>query len=153
MHFSWPATNAGALLCTMDGPTSAYSSFRIQFEWNVLKEDKMDPPTQVKSWRCGSENTLTMIVLLEGTIRDNSDWSRSWKPENRVVPPDKTMLENRSLCRSRSHDLIDLWSAWWIPKWTRSLADLDPKSVCKCKFLNINSMYQVKIHGSCLLSF
>merc|ERR1712078_271704 len=81
-HFLW----------TMVGPDSSYSPFEIHICWNVLNDDKMEPPIQTEYLRARAVNSFVM---------------RSPMPENIVVPPDSTTLAYKSLRMSTSHFMID----------------------------------------------
>merc|ERR1712113_955925 len=76
------------LRCTIVGPDSSYSPLEIHICWNVLNEDKIDPPIQTEYLRSGGATTLIFIV--EGANAVNSFVIRSPIPANIVVPPDST---------------------------------------------------------------
>merc|ERR1711953_1472498 len=94
-HFLW----------TIVGPDSSYSPFEIHICWNVLNEDKMDPPIHTEYFRSGGATTLIFIV--DGARAVNSFVIRSPIPGNIVVPPDNTTFEYRFLRISTSHFMID----------------------------------------------
>merc|ERR1712192_96916 len=100
-------------LCTMVGPDSSYSPLEIHICWNVLREDKMDPPIHTEYLRSGGATTLIFIV--EGANADSSFVMRSPMPANMVVPPDKTTFAYKSLRMSRSHFMIDWNVVSWMP--------------------------------------
>merc|ERR1719401_410013 len=100
-------------LCTMVGPDSSYSPLEIHICWNVLKEDRMDPPIHTEYLRSGGATTLIFIV--EGASAVNSFVMRSPMPGNMVVPPDSTTLAYRSLRMSTSHFMIDWKVVSWMP--------------------------------------
>merc|ERR1711993_31841 len=77
-HFLW----------TIVGPDSSYSPFEIHICWNVLRDDKMEPPIQTEYFLSGGATTLIFIV--DGTNADNSFVILSPMPANIVVPPDST---------------------------------------------------------------
>merc|ERR1719215_1747498 len=109
-------TNCSAqkhLRCTMVGPDSSYSPFEIHICWNVLNDDKMEPPIHTEYLRSGGATTLIFIV--EGARAVNSFVMRSPMPENIVVPPDNTTLEYKSLRMSTSHFMIDWNVVSWMP--------------------------------------
>ena len=62
----------------------------IHICWNVLREDKMEPPIHTLYFRSGGATTL--IFMVEGAKAVNSLVMRSPIPVNMVVPPDKTTL-------------------------------------------------------------
>merc|ERR1712124_130391 len=51
-HFLW----------TMVGPDSSYSCFEIHICWNVLRDDRMEPPIHTEYFRSGGATTLIFIV-------------------------------------------------------------------------------------------
>merc|ERR1719162_1981656 len=60
------------LRCTMVGPDSSYSPLEIHICWNVLNEDKMDPPVHT---------TLLYKSLRMSTSHFMMDWKVvSWIP-------------------------------------------------------------------------
>merc|ERR1712187_229310 len=77
--------------CTMVGPDSSYSALEIHICWNVLSEDKMEPPIQTEYFRSGGATTLIFIV--DGAKAVSSLVIRSPIPVNMVVPPDSTTFE------------------------------------------------------------
>merc|ERR1719471_923308 len=102
-HFLW----------TMVGPDSSYSPFEIHICWNVLSDDKIDPPIQMEYFRSGGATTLIFIV--EGARAVSSFVMRSPTPANIVVPPESTTFEYKSLRMSTSHFMIDWNVVSWIP--------------------------------------
>merc|ERR1712019_242312 len=92
-------------LCTIVGPDSSYSPFEIHICWNVLNDERMEPPIQTEYLRSGGATTL--IFMVEGTRAVNSLVMRSPMPWNIVVLPDSTTLEYRSLRMSTSHFMMD----------------------------------------------
>ena len=46
----------------MVGPDSSYSPLEIHICWNVLKEDKIEPPIQTEYLRSGGATTLIFMV-------------------------------------------------------------------------------------------
>merc|ERR1712025_1180440 len=98
---------------TIVGPDSSYSPFKIHICWNVLKEDKMEPPIHTEYLRSGGATTLIFIV--EGASAVNSFVIRSPMPLNMVVPPERTTLEYKSLRMSTSHFMIDWKVVSWMP--------------------------------------
>merc|ERR1712066_942632 len=78
-------------LCTMVGPDSSYSPLDTHICWNVLREDRMEPPIQTEYLRSGGATTL--IFMVEGARAVSSLVMRSPMPVNMVVPPDSTTLE------------------------------------------------------------
>merc|ERR1711988_217937 len=77
-------------LCTIVGPDSSYSPFVIHICWNVLNDDKIEPPIQTEYLRSGGATTLIFIV--EGANAVSSFVMRSPMPANIVVPPESTTL-------------------------------------------------------------
>merc|ERR1739845_265218 len=80
-HFLW----------TMVGPDSSYSPLVIHDCWNVLNEDKIEPPIHTEYLRSGGATTLIFIV--DGERAVNSLVIRSPMPPNIVVPPESTTFE------------------------------------------------------------
>eukprot|EP00931_Biecheleriopsis_adriatica_P112090 TRINITY_DN8660_c0_g1_i5.p1 TRINITY_DN8660_c0_g1~~TRINITY_DN8660_c0_g1_i5.p1 ORF type:complete len:128 (-),score=22.30 TRINITY_DN8660_c0_g1_i5:3-335(-) len=78
------------LRCTIEGPLSSYSPFEIHICWNVLREDRMEPPIHTLYLRSGGATTLIFIV--EGARAVSSFVMRSPIPVNIVVPPERTTL-------------------------------------------------------------
>ena len=72
------------------GPDSSYSPLEIHICWNVLNDDKIEPPIQTEYLRSGGATTLIFIV--EGARAVNSFVMRSPMPLNMVVPPEKMLL-------------------------------------------------------------
>merc|ERR1719217_29003 len=77
-------------LCTMVGPDSSYSALEIHICWNVLKEERIEPPIHTEYLRSGGATTL--IFMVEGARAESSLVMRSPMPANIVVPPDSTTL-------------------------------------------------------------
>merc|ERR1712118_293512 len=77
-HFLW----------TIVGPDSSYSPFEIHICWNVLNEDRMEPPIHTEYLRSGGATTLIFIV--DGAKAVSSLVMRSPMPWNMVVPPERT---------------------------------------------------------------
>merc|ERR1712178_213079 len=102
-HFLW----------TMVGPDSSYSPFEIHICWNVLNEERIEPPIHTEYFLSGGATTLIFIV--EGAKAVSSLVMRSPMPENIVVPPDSTTLLYRSLRISTSHFVIDWNVVSWMP--------------------------------------
>merc|ERR1712125_175611 len=102
-HFLW----------TIVGPDSSYSPLEIHICWNVLSEDKMEPPIHTEYLRSGGATTL--IFMVDGAKAVSSLVMRSPMPANIVVPPDKTTLLYRSLRISTSHFMMDWKVVSWIP--------------------------------------
>merc|ERR1711935_1279527 len=92
-------------LCTMVGPDSSYSPFEIHICWNVLNEERMEPPIHTEYLRSGGATTL--IFMVAGANAVSSFVMRSPMPANMVVPPDNTTLLYKSLRISTSHFMID----------------------------------------------
>merc|ERR1712166_1060405 len=82
--------NQKHFLCTIVGPDSSYSPFEIHICWNVLNEDRMEPPIHTEYLRSGGATTL--IFMVDGAKAVNSLVIRSPIPANMVVPPESTML-------------------------------------------------------------
>merc|ERR1712063_46538 len=87
-HFLW----------TIVGPDSSYSPFEIHICWNVLNEDRIDPPIQTEYFRSGGATTLIFIV--DGARAVNSFVIRSPMPVNIVVPPLRTTFAYKSFLMS-----------------------------------------------------
>merc|ERR1719171_1735122 len=100
-------------LCTIVGPDSSYSPLDIHICWNVLREERMEPPIQTEYLRSGGATTLIFIV--EGAKAVSSLVMRSPMPANMVVPPDSTTLLYKSLRMSTSHFMMDWKVVSWIP--------------------------------------
>merc|ERR1712050_590623 len=90
-------------LCTMVGPDSSYSPFEIHICWNVLREERMEPPIHTEYLRSGGATTLIFIV--EGARAVSSFVIRSPMPWNIVVPPERTT----------SHFMMDWKVVSWMP--------------------------------------
>merc|ERR1739848_299467 len=101
------------LAWTMDGPASSYSCLEIHICWNVLREDKMDPPIQTEYFRSGVATTLIFIV--DGARAVSSFVMRSPMPWNIVDPPESTTFAYKSLRMSTSHFMMDWKVVSWIP--------------------------------------
>merc|ERR1712137_1275221 len=91
---------------TIVGPDSSYSPLEIHICWNVLNDERMEPPIQTEYLRSGGATTL--IFMVDGARAVNSLVMRSPMPWNIVVPPDNTTFAYRSLRMSTSHFMI-LW--------------------------------------------
>merc|ERR1712072_571949 len=102
-HFVW----------IIDGPASSYSCFETHICWNVLREDKMEPPIQTEYFRSGGATTLIFIV--DGARAVSSFVMRSPMPWNIVVPPESTTFAYKSLRMSTSHFMMDWNVVSWIP--------------------------------------
>merc|ERR1712060_211772 len=89
----------------MVGPLSSYSPLLIHICWNVLKEEKIDPPIHTEYLRSGGATTL--IFMVEGARAVSSFVIRSPMPANIVVPPESTTFAYKSLRMSTSHFMID----------------------------------------------
>merc|ERR1712182_89490 len=90
---------------TIVGPDSSYSCLDIHICWNVLSEDKMEPPIHTEYFRSGGATTLIFIV--DGASAVSSLVMRSPMPVNIVVPPERTTFAYRYLRMSTSHFMID----------------------------------------------
>merc|ERR1711862_887947 len=99
-------------LCTIVGPDSSYSPLEIHICWNVLNDDKIEPPIHTEYFLSGGATTLIFIV--EGANAVNSFVMRSPMPENIVVPPESTTFAYKSLRMSTSHFMID-WNVVSCP--------------------------------------
>merc|ERR1719263_377930 len=77
--------------CTIVGPDSSYSPLEIHICWNVLKEERIDPPIQTEYFRSGGATTL--IFMVDGANAVSSFVILSPMPANMVVPPESTTLE------------------------------------------------------------
>merc|ERR1712061_759793 len=97
--------NQKHVLWTIVGPDSSYSPFEIHICWNVLNDDKIEPPIHTEYLRSGGATTLIFIV--DGASAVSSFVMRSPIPPNMVVPPDSTTFAYKSLRISTSHFMID----------------------------------------------
>merc|ERR1712199_97500 len=88
--FSMRSNAQKHLRWTMVGPDSSYSCLEIHICWNVLSEDRMEPPIHTEYFLSGGATTLIFIV--DGARALSSLVIRSPMPVNIVVPPDKTMF-------------------------------------------------------------
>merc|ERR1719201_1243662 len=102
-HFLW----------TIVGPDSSYSPLEIHICWNVLSEERIEPPIHTEYLRSGGATTLIFIV--EGASDVSSFVIRSPMPGNMVVPPESTTLAYKSLRISTSHFMIDWNVVSWMP--------------------------------------
>merc|ERR1712054_212578 len=87
------STSRGAqkhLRWTIVGPDSSYSCLEIHICWNVLKEDRIEPPIHTEYLRSGGATTL--IFMVDGARAVSSFVMRSPMPANIVVPPESTTL-------------------------------------------------------------
>ncbi|KAH9413143.1 hypothetical protein DERP_006829 [Dermatophagoides pteronyssinus] len=97
----------------MAGPASSYSCLEIHICWKVDNEAKMEPPIQTEYFRSGG--AMILILMVAGAKAVISFCIRSAIPGYMVVPPDKTVLANKSLRISISHFMIELYEVSWIP--------------------------------------
>merc|ERR1712005_21574 len=97
----------------MVGPDSSYSLLVIHICWNVLRDERMEPPIHTEYLRSGGATTLIFIV--EGARAVSSFVMRSPMPVYIVVPPESTTLAYRSLRMSTSHFMIDWNVVSWMP--------------------------------------
>merc|ERR1712159_881983 len=102
-HFLW----------TIVGPDSSYSPFEIHICWNVLRDDRMEPPIHTEYLRSGGATTL--IFMVDGASAVSSFVIRSPMPANIVVPPERTTFAYKSLRISTSHFMMDWKVVSWIP--------------------------------------
>merc|ERR1712124_83136 len=98
---------------TIVGPDSSYSCLEIHICWNVLSEERMEPPIHTEYFLSGGATTLIFIV--DGASAVSSFVMRSPMPWNIVVPPERTTLAYRSLRISTSHFMMDWNVVSWIP--------------------------------------
>merc|ERR1719359_1711370 len=110
---SWKSSSQKHFLWTIVGPDSSYSCFEIHICWNVLRDDRMEPPIQTEYFRSGGATTLIFIV--DGARAVSSFVMRSPIPVNMVVPPERTTLAYRSLRMSTSHFMMDWKVVSWMP--------------------------------------
>merc|ERR550537_1043791 len=114
---SQPSTNTCEsqkhFLWTIVGPLSSYSPFEIHICWNVLNEDKMDPPIKTEYLRSGG--AITLIFMVDGARAVNSLVIRSPMAVNIVVPPERTTFAYKSFRMSTSPFIIDWNVVSWIP--------------------------------------
>merc|ERR1719352_1675503 len=109
---TWGATQKH-FLCTIVGPDSSYSPLEIHICWNVLNEERIEPPIHTEYFLSGGATTL--IFMVEGARAVNSLVIRSPMPLNMVVPPESTTFEYKSLRMSTSHFMMDWKVVSWIP--------------------------------------
>merc|ERR1712031_42939 len=102
-HFLW----------TIVGPDSSYSPLEIHICWNVLKDERIEPPIQTEYFRSGGATTLIFIV--DGARAVSSFVMRSPMPPNMVVPPESTTFPYKSLRMSTSHFMMDWKVVSWMP--------------------------------------
>merc|ERR1711971_672852 len=88
----------------MVGPASSYSSFVIHICWNVLREDRIEPPIHTEYLRSGA--AMILIFTVDGASAASSLVMRSAMPGNMVVPPERTMLLQR--VPERQHAALSL---------------------------------------------
>merc|ERR1711918_275542 len=103
-HAAEAADTQKHFLCTIVGPDSSYSPLEIHICWNVLNEERMEPPIHTEYLRSGGATTLIFIV--EGARAVSSLVMRSPMPANIVVPPESITLLYKSLRISTSHFMI-----------------------------------------------
>lgn len=72
----------------------------------MLKLANKEPPIQTENLRSEGANTLGFISCLTTNLF-NSIYNRSYIPSKMVLPPDNTILEDKSLIQSVSHFVID----------------------------------------------
>merc|ERR1712018_817003 len=101
------------LRCIMVGPDSSYSPLEIHICWNVLREERIDPPIHTEYLRTGGATTL--IFMVEGASAVSSLVILSPMPANIVVPPESTTLAYKSFLMSTSHFMMDWNVVSWIP--------------------------------------
>merc|ERR1711904_676480 len=101
------------LRCTIVGPDSSYSPLEIHICWNVLSEERMEPPIHTEYFRSGGATTL--IFMVDGASAVSSFVMRSPMPWNMVVPPERTTFAYRSLRISTSHFMMDWNVVSWMP--------------------------------------
>merc|ERR1719495_96093 len=99
--------------CTMPGPLSSYSSFEIHISWNVLSEDRIEPPIHTEYLRSGGATIFTLIDA--GASAVISLVRRASMLGNMVVPPLSTVFVYRSRRMSTSHFMIDSYANLWMP--------------------------------------
>jgi actin-related protein len=75
----------------MPGPDSSYSSLVIHISWNVLSDDKMDPPIHTEYLRSGGATIFTLIEA--GANAVISLVKRTSTPGNIVLSGGTTMFE------------------------------------------------------------
>ena len=102
-HFLW----------TIETPDSLYSSLVIHIVQKVDNDDKIDPPIHTEYFLSGGATIL--ILTDDGANEVISFDNLSEIPGYMVVPPDKTIFQNKSLLTSTSHFMIDLKVNSWIP--------------------------------------
>ena len=79
----------------------------------------MLPPIQVEYLRSGGAKIFILMSLTASFW--TSVKSRSPKPLVRVLPPERTMLEYRSLRKSRSVRLMESTTIWCTPGYSRPM--------------------------------
>eukprot|EP00966_Prymnesium_polylepis_P162004 3743935-Prymnesium_polylepis.1 len=78
----------------MDGPTASYSALEMALDSKASREPMMEPPIHALHLRSGGAITSTLV--LAGAITVSSLWSRSERPRNRELPPDRTTFPQRA---------------------------------------------------------
>ncbi|KAI2808396.1 hypothetical protein BLOT_006338 [Blomia tropicalis] len=73
----------------------------------------MEPPIQTEYFRSGG--AMILILMVAGAKAVISFCIRSAIPGYMVVPPDMTVLANKSFRISMSHFMIELYEVSWIP--------------------------------------
>merc|ERR1719334_139211 len=99
--------------CTICGPLSSYSSFEIHISWNVLSEDRIEPPIHTEYLRSGGATIFTLIEA--GARAVISLVRRTSMFGNIVVPPLSTVFVYKSRRISTSHFMIDSYASLWMP--------------------------------------
>jgi len=84
--------------------------------WNVLNDDKIDPPIQTENFL--SAGATTLIFIVDGAKATISLLTLSAIPSNMVVPPDITILLYNSFLTSTSHFMMDWNVNSWIPGYS-----------------------------------
>merc|ERR1712179_296194 len=81
--------------------------------WKVDSEDRIEPPIHTEYLRSGG--AIILILIVEGARAVISFCMRSARPGYIVVPPDITMLANRSFLISISHFIIEVYAVSCTP--------------------------------------
>ncbi len=91
----------------MEGPDSSYSFLEINIRWKVDSDPRMEPPIQTEYFLSGG--ALILILMVEGTRAVISFCMLSKMPGDKVVTPERTMIEYRSFLMLTSHFMMELY--------------------------------------------
>merc|ERR550525_1184857 len=108
---SWQSQRA--LMCTIWGPVTSYSSLVIHISAKLLSDDMIDPPIHTEYFLSGGAVMVTVIAF--GTKARSSLSIRSAIPGYMVVPPESTIFSYKSFLTSTSVFMIELKVVKWTP--------------------------------------